>query len=352
MFTMLGCILTVDAILSHREGRPWALWVLPAVFALWANFHVQYFYGVAMLGFAALLDLAQRRRPGGWRLGPAAPGSPWAPWRLLGLSVLGTFVTPHGLRHYAKVLQFADYGWMRQWNVEIRSPPFDDLMTWCALFFALLALIRSSAALREERRGGREPWLEVGLLVFGLQRFLHYWRDTWMPTVFAATFLAGRVPWSSLRERVPRVAATALAPLLCVACLLGLVGRALPLSPAFLDKVVAEQFPERAAQAVERAGYPGPLYNHHNWGGFLLWRLPQYPVAMDGRLDIRTEAQMDAHVACWRGRCSDPAFERANLVIAELDRALTRDLARDPAWEEVYRDQLAAVFRRREQRPH
>jgi hypothetical protein len=30
----------------------------------------------------------------------------------------------------------------------------------------------------------------------------------------------------------------------------------------------------------------GRLFNSYNWGGYLLWALPEYPVFVDGRTDL------------------------------------------------------------------
>src|SRR5207249_3388026 len=78
--------------------------------------------------------------------------------------------------------------------------------------------------------------------------------------------------------------------LLCstvVVCLLaGATMRKTGVSQEILEQRVAETFPEQAAAVVENRHYSGPLYNHFNWGGYLIWRLPNLPVAIDGRTNI------------------------------------------------------------------
>ncbi len=36
-------------------------------------------------------------------------------------------------------------------------------------------------------------------------------------------------------------------------------------------------------------GFAGPVYNHLNWGGYLIWRWPHLPVAIDGRTNLHGE---------------------------------------------------------------
>jgi len=54
------------------------------------------------------------------------------------------------------------------------------------------------------------------------------------------------------------------------------------LSNDVLEIQTAGTFPEAAVRFVEQHRLGGPLFNDLSWGGFLLWRLPQLPVALDG----------------------------------------------------------------------
>jgi hypothetical protein len=98
---------------------------------------------------------------------------------------------------------------------------------------------------------------------------------------------------------------------------------------------------------VEERGYEGPLYNAFNWGGYLIWRLPTLPVAMDGRTNLHGDERIERSLATWLGRkdwASDPELMAARLVIADIDNPLTSLLQFDPRFELVYKDELAAVF--------
>src|SRR5262249_29272341 len=53
LFTLLFTLLTLEAVLRLRDGTATrAVWLLPVVYALWANVHVQFIYGLALLGLA------------------------------------------------------------------------------------------------------------------------------------------------------------------------------------------------------------------------------------------------------------------------------------------------------------
>jgi len=114
------------------------------------------------------------------------------------------------------------------------------------------------------------------------------------------------------------------------------------LSAAELQRVVARTYPAGAAKYVEDRQPAGPLYNDFDWGGYLIWRLPSYPVTMDGRGGQRIE-----RYNTWMakdGWASDQELSTARLVIANLDLPLTTELRRDPRFQLVYQDKVAAVF--------
>src|SRR5262249_57141732 len=98
LLTILFTPLTLDVILDLRAGRLSRLaWVLPAVYVLWANSHIQFVYGLLLLALACAAPVLDRLLG---RAGPVdTPG-----WRrlalLTGLCALATLVNPYHLRLY------------------------------------------------------------------------------------------------------------------------------------------------------------------------------------------------------------------------------------------------------------
>ena len=107
-------------------------------------------------------------------------------------------------------------------------------------------------------------------------------------------------------------------------------------------------YPVAAVRFVEEHGYAGPLYNHFNWGGYLIWQFPRLPVALDGRINLYGSEHIGRAVNTWNGLgrwADDPDLTRARLVIAQADKPLTSLLTRDDRFHEVYRDAVAVVRR-------
>ena len=95
---------------------------------------------------------------------------------------------------------------------------------------------------------------------------------------------------------------------------------------------------------------PGPIYNHLNWGGYLIWRLPEYPVTMDGRTNLHGDERIERSERTWSGkgyRWSDPEFQMARIIVADRTTALAEILRLDPEFERIYDDPVAVVFRSR-----
>jgi hypothetical protein len=114
-----------------------------------------------------------------------------------------------------------------------------------------------------------------------------------------------------------------------------------------LQAVLAERYPVAAAAVIEERGYTGPLYNHFNWGGYLIWRLPHLPVAMDGRTNVHGDARMEQSLHTWtgkRGWTNDPELTAGRLILAGADWPLASLLRLDSRFTLVYEDAIAVVF--------
>ena len=135
--------------------------------------------------------------------------------------------------------------------------------------------------------------------------------------------------------------------IVAVGVLLVLTAHANHVSESELQLAVAKTFPVDAAKVVEERGYPGPLYNHYDWGGYLMWRLASLPVSIDGRNNIHDADRLRHSAEVWSGTpnwASDPELSAARVIIAEKVLPLTQLLRLDSRFELVYEDQIAAVF--------
>src|SRR5260370_35404948 len=100
-------------------------------------------------------------------------------------------------------------------------------------------------------------------------------------------------------------------------------------------------------QGVEARGERGPIFNHCNWGGYLIWRLPRLPVSLDGRTNLHGDEKILRCSNTWAGGTGwedDPDLVAANVAIAEKGPVLPNLLRKDPGFHPLPATAVALAF--------
>src|SRR5215472_9115720 len=172
-------------------------------------------------------------------------------------------------------------------------------------------------------------------------------RDVWV-LVLAAVFIIcefGRFVRSEPSFGLTKLRAICVIVALTVAVYLIALGR--HISEQRLESVVERRYPVAAVKFINEKNYSGPLYNHFNWGGYLIWALPRLLVSMDGRTNLHGDQRIEQSFNTWsglRGWESDPELMKARLIIGDVKYALTSLMRTDSRFKLVYEDGVAAVF--------
>ena len=114
-----------------------------------------------------------------------------------------------------------------------------------------------------------------------------------------------------------------------------------------LDRAISGFLPVNAVNYLRQHPAPGPLYNTLDWGGFLTWYMPNYPVAIDGRTDLYGDELEELFFKTANGAptyVNDPYLNQAGVVILQKSNNLVSILQSDSRFQLVYQDALAAVF--------
>ncbi len=114
-------------------------------------------------------------------------------------------------------------------------------------------------------------------------------------------------------------------------------------------RVEAKAFPAAAVQFIKDHRVPGPLLNHYNWGGYVIWRLyPEYRVFIDGRADLYGDRFMDDFADLYYVKKSDWFGPLDNwqiqTVLMPPDAPLVEGLRLRGGWKEEYRDEQAVLL--------
>jgi hypothetical protein len=340
MLTILFSIIELQILLAvRRTGAPRKLWLLPPMLLIWANWHIQFVYGLLLLAIFACESLFARV----FGKDPASEkhAAMKQLWLVLGASFLATLVNPYGARIYSTVFQYMRQPKVFSQIVELRAMTFRVPANYAVLFLMLAAAI--AIGWRRERR---LLW-PVLLSVAALLAFRSV-KETWFLAVISACALADGWDWKNSSPSLRLTLRYQFA--VWVFVLAAVVGgfRYYGVSSDFLEMQVMGGFPETSARYIEAHHLAGPLYNDFNWGGYLLWRLPQLTVAIDGRTNVHGDERVDHFGAMWSGKpvwATDAELLKANIVVAKKDTALASLLRLDPRFKIVYEDVQAVVFR-------
>ena len=335
LFSILFFVLELDILFRVRAtGRARKLAWLPVLFALWANIHIQFIDGLIVLGIAAAEVVASRFGSGERTLlQPKALGL-----AILG-SLLGTLANPSGLGIYRVAYDLASQAGVMNKIDELQAMHFRTTMDFLILFIALGA----AAALAY---GRRLRIFEIGMLVFAVLISFRSVRDVWAVGIFGCVIIASAIRTKPRQPSapLPRFGAAAA---LAIAALIVVVGaRAMRITVASSEADVASTMPVKAVEYIRAQGYPGPLYNTFDWGGYLIWAL-RMPVSVDGRAAFYGDPALDRSVATWSGQpdwASDPQLKAAGIVIGPVNMPLVQFLRTNPHFQLAYEDKVAAVF--------
>jgi hypothetical protein len=148
--------------------------------------------------------------------------------------------------------------------------------------------------------------------------------------------------WSLKREKTLTVVLVAVVLLIAIF--------RLPDSKALMGQT-ARVFPVKAADFIRSSRLAGPVFNTYTWGGFLIWYLPESPVAIDGRVSLYGDEINRTHFKVTSGKQTldtDPDFSRARTFLLQRNSALARALATGPGlssrYRLVYEDDVAMVL--------
>jgi hypothetical protein len=334
---------------SLRSGSVRRLYWLIPLSVLWANLHIQFVAGLALLAvflIASLVEYWLRVLNVQW-FRPRSVSLPLVQVRAIAVAcVLATFVTPYGFRLLPDFFksQYSDVAFVHfseMAAMTFRRP--QDYVLMLLVMMAFLAL-------------GRKRSLElfdVLVLLAGTALAFRIQRDGWL-VVLPAIAVLSRVSFSERHESEPKrmtvrtwewgAAAAAAAVVLAIAAV------RLPGRDALMNRI-GQNLPVKACEYVVSNKMPAPLFNEYSWGSFLTWYLPEYPVVVDSRMELYGDEVLTKYFDAVGGKerlDSDSMVTRAGTLLLERNSPMAKALRNLPAlssqYRLVYSDEMANVF--------
>lgn len=340
LLTILFFTLELRVVLQVRENRRYRqlLW-LPLIFCAWANVHAQFVYGLFLLMLATVEAWWNW-----WRdRQNTSYGKARNTWMLtLFACIAATLINPYFIGIYKIAYQLGTQPHVLNLISELGPLLFRSFSDYLLLVIGLGAL----ASLAWRRESLPFPWI---LLLWAMLCSFRSRRDLWLMAVVGAATIASNLGI----DETPAIRPSKLQPLfvtLGIIVVLVFGSGVLGVNSGKLEREAAETFPASAVEFVKQRQLPGPLYNHYDWGGYLVWALPELPVSMDGRSLLHGTPRLERSADTWKAKhdwSSDPELQSARLIIGAIDLPLCSVLRVDPRYELVYEDKVAVVFVKR-----
>jgi hypothetical protein len=346
---VLFAVLITFLLESQRAGQVRLLYWLPLLFCLWANLHIQFVYGLFVFGlfvFGRSVQQLSESRFGRLSFLESPPALPLVRlWTIFGACLIAGCIGPYGPKLYQVVWEYSRAKYPYSMIQELLAPSFDAVSYYVELFLAAAAFF----ALGWRKR---IDLFKTILLAIAVVSAFRTERDAWFLSMLSVAFLAdavrkeeeGSSPTAFQFHELGIVVAT-----VCFA--LFLVATNADFNTRGLDRTAAAYYPINATNFIRKNLLPGPMFNSFDWGGFLTWYMPQYPVSIDGRNDLygdewdRRLDQVEGGEAPYE---KEPVFADAQLILLQNHAPLAQLLSTDPAYQAVYRDDIAVVYVRRQ----
>ncbi|HLY28236.1 MAG TPA: hypothetical protein VKQ72_17955, partial [Aggregatilineales bacterium] len=266
------------------------------------------------------------------------------------LAFAALVINPNTVQMWTYSFRTIGIGVLQQYIQEWASPDIHGRETW-PFVFMLLGLI-AAVGLGSKRI----DWTDLVLTCGWGFLALYAGRNISSFAVVAAPVLARHLDallkergMFLARSRPPRGVFLVLNWTLLLGVVLGAsIKIALTLAPGVVAKAQNDYLPIQAAAYLNQAAPAGPMFNSYNWGGYLMFAAPQYPVFVDGRTDLYD----DVLLTQWRdaevGHDWQQTFAQWNirLAVIEKDSPLAGALRQDSGWKQVHTDNLSAIFER------
>jgi hypothetical protein len=114
---------------------------------------------------------------------------------------------------------------------------------------------------------------------------------------------------------------------------------------------VGQSFPVKACDFIRDNHLPQPVFSEYSWGSFQTWYLPEYPVAIDSRVELYGDEITEGYFKVIAGGErieAYPALASAKTLLLQKQSGMVKALTTLPALTSQYRlaysDDIAAVF--------
>ncbi len=350
MFSFFLSATVLYLLHLYKREKVDRLWLIPPLMLVWVNLHAGFSIAfIFMGGLIAGEVLANIFNPQGEHV------ISWARLRRLVIVALASaavlVINPYGLQIYSVPFQTVGIGALQEYIAEWNSPNFHEPMTWP--FAALLLLTFGAVGASRRRLDWSDFVLFSGTAVMGLLAGRHIAVFAVAATPVLTYHLEAMLQergWVLETVKRPTRRMVRLNAVLVTLLVLGSLAKvALVLDRELVAESQAMFLPVEATEFPKNSSLAGPLFNSYNFGGYLIYHLPDEPVFVDGRTDLYGDQFLQRQLQTafgsegWRETLDEYGIQ---LVMMEPVSGLTRQLRAEPGWTLEYEDEQAVIFAR------
>ena len=329
-------------ILERSERDAKLLWWTVPLTLLWVNLHAGLALGLALSALFLVGQWLEQALGGHSQNG--APQLRTGAIVLL-LDFLVVPLNPNGLVMFSYPIETLRSTAMQNYIAEWASPNFHRAEYWPFLFLALgifAALIWSPRKVRLR---------DLLLLLVSLYAALCSIRMIPLFALIATPLLCRRLgDWpgnSRLRTRSKNLARGWLNGAIVLAMVVFAAVHVVQVVQR-QAQVELQRFPARAVTFLASHPQSARIFNHYDWGGYLIWRLyPSTRVFIDGRADVYGQQLLDEFAETYQLKDNWQKNLRSwniGTVFVPSDSALAVGLQDSPGWTVSYKDAQAIVL--------
>ena len=329
-------------ILERSENNSKLLWWTLPLILLWVNLHAGFALG---LGVVALFLAAEwMERAFGWS-SPESKRHLKTAALILICDLLLVPLNPSGVRMFWYPIETLRSAAMQNYIAEWASPNFHRAEYWPFL----IVVLGTFAALSWSNHKVRPR--DLLLLVVSLYAGLCSIRMIPLFVLIAIPLIAKRLgdwPLRNSNTRHRQGGARTVLNGVIVLAMTTFTGIHIAQVIQRQQQAESRDFPVRAVAFLASHGIHGRIFNHYDWGGYLIWKLyPSVPVFIDGRADLYEKQLLDQFADTYQFRDDwRQTLQRWSVgtILVPMDSALATGLRRDPGWTVAYEDTQAVVL--------
>jgi hypothetical protein len=349
---------------KYRKSRKWIFLILiPPIIALWGNLHGGYVLGMAYLGAflsGEILDKVLLRS----RTDCLTWSEIGIIFAITALGFLFVLLNPFGIQIWQIPFQTVGVETLQNLINEWASPDFHELfqqpLLWMLLSLILTLSINERsikgyriipiilfawAAFVARRNYGPFAIVCAPVLSDELSAILEDWKEKGISTipVFQKMLQSAGENKESFNITARNIINLVLIGLLGTTAIIKTIQVN---SPDFISDSVRDFYPAGAVEWIADQKEPIRIFNDYNWGGYLIYYLPDYPVFVDGRTDLFGDDVLDDYLSIVKvdENWEDVLLEYdLDTLLIPVDTLLSRT-AIQAGWSELYKDKVAVIL--------